>query len=166
MAARVRASWRFYKVWPLLLIDFATSPYLNFMKALDVGSLKGSASFYDYRAKPPLDQPYGLVCSMKHVFRLVVPLFACFLTAACAAGSSDAAHAASSGIIGEFVLGLWHGFISPITLIVEIINSLLPHILPWHTHLYETKAEGVAYDLGFYLGLGGGPVVIWRRWRR
>jgi hypothetical protein len=49
---------------------------------------------------------------------------------------------------------------------VELVNALLPHILPWHAHIYETKAEGAPYDLGFYLGLGGGPVVLWRRRRR
>ena len=103
---------------------------------------------------------------MKQVLRLIAPIAACSFLAACAAGSADSAHAASSGLLGEFVLGLWHGFISPITLLVEIINALLPHVLPWHAHLYETKADSVAYDLGFYLGLGGGPVVVWRRWRR
>jgi len=102
---------------------------------------------------------------MKTTSRLLVPLAACLFAAACAAGSSDSAHAASSGFIAQFVLGLWHGVISPITLIVEIINSLLPHIIPWHAHLYETKAAGAPYDLGFYLGLGGGPVVLWSRRR-
>ena len=103
---------------------------------------------------------------MKRVFKLVAPVAVSLLLTACAAGSGDSAHAASSGLIGEFLLGLWHGFISPLTLFVEIINSILPHLLPWHTHLYEIKAAGVAYDLGFYLGLGGGPVFVWRRWRR
>jgi len=103
---------------------------------------------------------------MKKLFTVSVPIAACLLLAACAPGSADSAHAASSGPISEFALGLWHGIISPITLIVEIINRLLAHILPWQAHLYETKAESVFYDAGFYLGMGGGPVIVLRRWRR
>ncbi len=98
--------------------------------------------------------------------KLALPIAACLLFAACAPGSEDSAHAASSGLLGEFLLGLWHGIISPITLLAEIVNALLPRLLPWHAHLYEVKAAGPVYDLGFYLGLGGGPVVIWRRGRR
>ena len=66
--------------------------------------------------------------------------------AGCAAGSSEAHHAASGGFIAEFVLGLWHGFIAPLTLIVEVINALLPHVIPWKPRLFETGA-GVAYDV-------------------
>jgi hypothetical protein len=107
---------------------------------------------------------------MKHLLdhkgaKLALPIAACLLFAACAPGSADSAHAASSGLIGEFLLGLWHGIISPITLLAEIINALLPNLLPWKAHLYEVKAAGPVYDLGFYLGLGGGPVVLWRRRR-
>jgi hypothetical protein len=86
----------------------------------------------------------------------------------CAAGSADAHIAASGGYISEFFLGLWHGFIAPITLIAEIINLLAPHVLPWRPHFFETGA-GVAYDLGFYLTLSGGPHLVlfgWRRGRR
>jgi hypothetical protein len=97
--------------------------------------------------------------------KLALPIAASLLFAACAPGSADSAHAASSGLLGEFLLGLWHGIISPITLLAEIVNALLPNLLPWKAHLYEVKAAGPVYDLGFYLGLGGGPVVLWRRRR-
>jgi hypothetical protein len=85
---------------------------------------------------------------------------------ACAAGSGDSAHAASGGMLSQFLLGLWHGIIGPFTLIGEVINRFLPNLLPWRVHLYETKAAGVAYDVGFYFGLAGGPSFAFgRRWR-
>jgi len=76
---------------------------------------------------------------------------------ACVAGAGESAHAASGGMLSQFVLGLWHGIIGPVTLVIEIVNRFFPHVLPWRAHLYETKAAGVAYDVGFYLGLAGGP---------
>jgi hypothetical protein len=42
---------------------------------------------------------------------------------------------------------------------MEIVSSLLPHLLPGCAHLDEPAAARVAYDLGFDLALGGGPVV-------
>ena len=84
---------------------------------------------------------------------------------ACAAGSTDAHAAAAGGAIPQFFLGLWHGIIAPLTLLAEIINALAPHILPWHPHFFEEGA-GVAYDLGFYLTLSGGPHLVINGWRR
>lgn len=84
---------------------------------------------------------------------------------ACVAGTGESAHAASGGMLSQFLLGLWHGIIGPVTLIIEIVNRFFPHAVPWRAHLYETKAAGVAYDVGFYLGLAGGPsFAISRRW--
>lgn len=88
---------------------------------------------------------------------------------ACAPGTGDSARAASGGIVSELFLGLWHGIIAPITLIVEIINALVPKLIPWRVHLYETKATGVFYDLGFYFGIASHPIALSRsrwRWRR
>jgi hypothetical protein len=85
---------------------------------------------------------------------------------ACTAGSAEAGHAASGGLVAQFLLGFWHGLIGPVTLIGEIINRFLPHLLPWQVRLYETKASGVAYDVGFYLGLAGGPSFALGRRRR
>ena len=83
----------------------------------------------------------------------------------CAAGSTDAHVAAAGGDLPQFFLGLWHGFIAPVTLIVEIINRLAPHLLPWRPRFFET-GTGVAYDLGFYLTLSGGPHFALYSWRR
>ena len=84
-------------------------------------------------------------------------LVAALALSACVAGSGESAHAASGGMLSQFLLGLWHGVIGPVTLIIEIVNRFFPHLLPWRAHLYETKVTSVAYDLGFYLGLAGGP---------
>ncbi len=87
---------------------------------------------------------------------------------ACAAGSGASHHAASQGALYQFVLGVWHGLIAPVALVVEIINKIAPRLLPWKFHIYETAAAGVAYDIGFYLGAIGGPWAAWTRgpWRR
>jgi hypothetical protein len=82
---------------------------------------------------------------------------------ACVAGSPDAAHAAAGGWVSLLFLGLWHGLIGPVTLIVEIVNHFAPHLLPWKAHIYDTGASGVPYDVGFYFGLAGSPVVLWSR---
>ncbi len=104
---------------------------------------------------------------MKHPARLAALALIAIALTACVAGSSESVHAASGGVFSQFCLGLWHGIIGPITLIVEILNRLMPHLLPWRARLYETQANGAAYDLGFYLGLTGSPAYLWsRRGRR
>ena len=102
---------------------------------------------------------------MNIIVKIAAAGVALLALAACVAGSPDAAHAAAGGWVSQFFLGLWHGLIGPVTLIVEVINRFAPHLLPWKTHLYETGASGVAYDAGFYFGLAGSPVVIWSRRR-
>lgn len=92
-----------------------------------------------------------------HTAKVAAILVVALSLSACVAGSGESAHAASGGMLSQFLLGLWHGFIGPVTLLIEIINRFFPHVLPWRAHLYETKAPGVAYDIGFYLGLVGGP---------
>jgi hypothetical protein len=53
-----------------------------------------------------------------------------------------------------------------VTLIVEVINHLAPHLLPWTMRLYEPKGTGVLYDVGFYFGLAASPLVAARGWSR
>jgi hypothetical protein len=86
--------------------------------------------------------------------------------AACAAGSPESQHAAAGGELPQLMLGLWHGVIAPVTLIVEIINRLAPNALSWAPHFYEPKGTGVIYDIGFYFGLGFSPALIWAAWNR
>jgi hypothetical protein len=86
------------------------------------------------------------------------------LLSACAAGGIESGQAAHAGMLSEFLLGLWHGIIAPFTLLVEILHKLLPKTIPWAIRMYETKADAVVYDIGFYIGLGSGPALAWRRW--
>ncbi|HEY5107422.1 MAG TPA: hypothetical protein VII73_11735 [Caulobacteraceae bacterium] len=90
---------------------------------------------------------------------------ACLLTA-CAAGSAESHQALAGGVLSQLVLGFWHGLIAPITLLVEVIRKLAPGIVPWPWRLYELKNTSVAYDVGFYFGLAGGPAAVWSRRRR
>jgi hypothetical protein len=32
--------------------------------------------------------------------------------------------------------------------------------------MYEAKGTGVVYDVGFYLGLAGSPIIVVSGWRR
>jgi hypothetical protein len=86
--------------------------------------------------------------------------------AACVAGSAEAQHAEAGGWIGQLLLGFWHGIIGPFMLIVEVVNAIAPHALPWTVRMYEPGATSVAYDVGFYFGLLGGPGAIFGGWRR
>ena len=102
---------------------------------------------------------------MNKTAKLVLASLLLASLAGCAAGSTEAHVTASSGLIGQFVLGLWHGFIAPLALIAEVINYFAPHVLPWHPKLFESGA-GIAYDIGFYITVSGGPHIVIGGWRR
>lgn len=111
------------------------------------------------------DDGVAASAASRHAFKAAALLAVALALSACVAGSGESAHAASGGMLSQFLLGLWHGIIGPLTLIGEVINRVFPHVLPWRAHLYETRAAGVAYDVGFYLGLAGGPsFALGRRW--
>ncbi|HEY5289642.1 MAG TPA: hypothetical protein VIJ59_06370 [Caulobacteraceae bacterium] len=96
--------------------------------------------------------------------KIAVACFATLLLSACAAGGVESAQAAHGGMLSLFFLGLWHGIISPVTLLVEIGHKLAPHAIPWALRFYETKTDSVVYDIGFWLGLGSAPTLLVRRW--
>ncbi|MEX0789463.1 MAG: hypothetical protein WD178_01660 [Actinomycetota bacterium] len=75
-------------------------------------------------------------------------LAAVFLLSSCAAGPNAAAGSGSAG----FLLGLWHGFILPITFFISLFTD--------QVNVYEVTNNGNWYDFGFVVGaassLGGG----------
>ncbi len=100
---------------------------------------------------------------MKAPVRFGIALLSILALSACAAGSAAAGQAAANGALSMFFLGLWHGIIAPVTLLVEIFNRLAPHTLPWVCRVYETHQTAVEYDVGFFLGVTGSPLLVWRR---
>ncbi|MGW4527309.1 hypothetical protein [Amycolatopsis sp. NPDC004378] len=71
----------------------------------------------------------------------VVTASALLLTACVPGGNTFAATTAGPG----FWLGLWHGFICPITFLVSLFNE--------HVGVYEVHNDGHWYDFGFVLGI-------------
>ena len=100
---------------------------------------------------------------MKTMLKAAAVVGVLLMLSGCIAGSPEAQHAVGQGQLMQFLLGLWHGVIAPVTLIGEIVNHFAPKLLPWTFHLYEGRNTGIAYDLGFYLGLVGSPVLVLHR---
>ncbi len=92
------------------------------------------------------------------------PVAVCLMLGACVAGSAESSHAAAGGDIALLFLGLWHGIIGPAMLIVEVVDRFVPHLLPWTVRFYEPHANSALYDLGFYFGLAGSPLLVGSRW--
>ena len=103
---------------------------------------------------------------MTRSLKIAGALIALLALSACIAGSAESAHAASGGVLSQVLLGLWHGIIAPVALIIEVVDRFAPNVLPWHARLYETRAANVFYDLGFYFGLAGGPGLVLGGWSR
>jgi len=103
---------------------------------------------------------------MNRFGKIVLAVAILSVLTACAAGSAESRHAADGGVVSQLLLGFWHGIIAPVTLLVEVIRKLAPGFLPWPLRLYETANTSVAYDVGFYFGMAGGPTIVWSRWRR
>ncbi|MBN2830358.1 MAG: hypothetical protein JXR56_08565 [Candidatus Cloacimonetes bacterium] len=70
----------------------------------------------------------------------------------CFAGSKDETDSPA----GLF-LGIWHGWIAPFALILEIFNHKI--------RIYEVHNRGFLYDLGFYMAIiaGFGGLALSRR---
>jgi hypothetical protein len=116
---------------------------------------------------PSAVEPHRGGASMAHIARASAIVVLSVALCACAAGSAESHHAASAGLLSQLLLGFWHGLIGPVMLIIEVVNRFAPHVLPWPTvRFYEAAGASAIYDIGFYLGLVGSPVVIGSRWRR
>lgn len=77
-----------------------------------------------------------------HPVRLALVGMLVVSLAACAASGNELASRSSD--VG-FWLGLWHGFISPVTFIVSLFNESVG--------IYEVRNDGGWYDFGFMFGV-------------
>lgn len=69
------------------------------------------------------------------------------LLAACAPGANPEVGAVSpDGTVAGFWMGLWHGFIAPVTFVISLFTD--------GVNLYEVHNNGNWYDFGFVLGAG------------
>ena len=90
---------------------------------------------------------------LQRVFLVCLAFLAASFLVSCAAGPNVLAHSAGAdGRIAGFWLGLWHGFICPITFIISLFSDKV--------HFYEVHNNGGWYNFGFVLGacmiFGGG----------
>jgi hypothetical protein len=67
--------------------------------------------------------------------------------AACTAGvNPEIDTAPPEGDVAGFFMGLWHGFIAPITFFISLFTD--------NVNLYEVHNNGNWYDFGFVIGAG------------
>ena len=55
--------------------------------------------------------------------------------------NTNTSYGSSAGVL----MGIWHGFISPVTLVISFLNK--------DTQMYEVHNDGSQYNLGFFLGI-------------
>jgi hypothetical protein len=91
-------------------------------------------------------------------YRLLLTILMALLLAACTAGENPAVDMVSpEGYTAGFILGIWHGFIAPITFFISLFADSV--------NIYEVYNSGNWYDFGFVLGAGillGGGFGGWR----
>ena len=80
----------------------------------------------------------------KRTLLIAAAVVAVLLLSSCAAGPNPAAEAASHP--AGFWLGLWQGFIAPITFVISLFKDSV--------NMYEVNNNGNWYDFGFVLGAG------------
>ena len=84
---------------------------------------------------------------MKRHHVVLALVIVALLLAACAPGANPAMDVAGpNGDTAGFFLGLWQGFISPITFIISLFTDSV--------NIYEVHNNGNWYDFGFVLGAG------------
>jgi hypothetical protein len=82
---------------------------------------------------------------MKRRMRIVMfVVFGALLLAACVAGANPQVDAGPDP--AGFWLGLWQGFIAPITFVISLFTD--------NVNIYEVNNNGNWYDFGFVLGAG------------
>ena len=85
----------------------------------------------------------------KDIFKITaIFLFALLLTGCTFAGDSSSLTAGAPG----FLMGIWHGILAPYTLVVRFFLDI---------EMYAVPNGGIAYDLGFLLGIIGAIPIGW-----
>jgi hypothetical protein len=83
----------------------------------------------------------------RHVVLILIFVLAILVLSACAPGANPTIDTAPpDGDVAGFWLGVWHGFISPVTFIISLFTD--------EVSLYEVHNNGNWYDFGFVLGAG------------
>ncbi|MGB4705528.1 MAG: hypothetical protein WBI18_10715 [Candidatus Saccharicenans sp.] len=99
---------------------------------------------------------------MRKMAVFCVVLLAVMMLSSCAPGPNTAEKTPDrNGRVAGFFLGLWHGFISPVTFIISLFTK--------NVRIYEVHNNGGWYNFGFVLGAGlflQGGILGSRRARR
>lgn len=81
----------------------------------------------------------------RRIFLIATAVVLLFLLSGCMPSSlADPAYQRPAG----FFLGIWHGWIAPLSLLVSIFNPFVG--------IYEANNTGFWYDAGFYMAIIGG----------
>ncbi len=84
---------------------------------------------------------------MRWVRQVVLVALCLLLLVACTAGvNPEVDTAGPDGDVAGFFMGLWHGFIAPITFFISLFTD--------NVNIYEVHNNGNWYDFGFLLGTG------------
>ncbi len=84
---------------------------------------------------------------MRRSVLLATVLIAALVLASCAPGPNSAEKTADAdGRTAGFLMGLWHGFISPVTFVISVFTR--------NVRFYEVHNNGTWYNFGFVLGAG------------
>jgi hypothetical protein len=84
---------------------------------------------------------------MKRSIILAALLIGTLVLAGCAPGPNSVERTPNDeGRTAGFLLGLWHGLISPITFVVSVFTK--------NVRFYEVHNNGTWYNFGFVLGAG------------
>jgi len=92
----------------------------------------------------------------KIIILVLLTVLLVFMFSGCAPGDSKATEDKPA----NFLWGIWHGWIAPISLIIGLFNKSI--------RIYETINTGWWYDFGFYIAIisGFGGLSLFRHKRK
>ena len=80
----------------------------------------------------------------KYFMILILAVILVFILSSCAPGDGKATIEKPA----NFLWGIWHGWIAPISLIISLFNKSI--------RIYESINTGWWYDFGYYIAIVGG----------